>query len=177
MGEYLIKRKRCQVTGVEKDEEAAKRARLRGLKVIKGDIEDEESLGILAEEPKFDLILASSVIEHLKNPWFALIKWKQFLKKDGFLVVSTPNIAHWTARLKIFLGKFDYEDFGIFDNTHLRFFTIKTFQNLLKFSGYEIELLGIDPVGGGYPRISQILVHFLPGLFAYQILIKAKLGK
>lgn len=177
MGEYLIKKRKCQVIGLEIDKEAAKKAISRGLKVVKGDIEEEKSLETLAKESKFDVILASSVIEHLKNPWLALKKWKKFLKKDGFLVVTTPNIAHLTTRLKILFGKFDYEDFGIFDNTHLRFFTIKTFQNLIKSSGYKIEFFGIDPVGGGHPKISRVLAHFFPGLFAYQMIIKTKLKK
>ncbi|HNP89652.1 MAG: bifunctional 3-demethylubiquinone-9 3-methyltransferase/ 2-octaprenyl-6-hydroxy phenol methylase [Microgenomates group bacterium ADurb.Bin219] len=175
MGEYLMKKKKCSLVGVEIDQKAGKKARARGLEIIEGDIEQPEVYRKLKIFPPFDIILASSIIEHLKEPGQSLVNWKKFLKTNGFLIVTVPNIAHWAARLKILSGKFDYEKYGIFDENHLRFFTEKSFKKLISSAGYKIEFFGIDPVGGGFPKISRFLSLFFPKLFAYQMIIKAKL--
>lgn len=172
MGEYLIKKRRCYVVGVESGVDEAKVAREKLNIVIEGDIEGTNVLRSI--NGKFDVVLASAIVEHLKDPWQDVSTWKRFLKKNGFLIITTSNIAHWSIRLKILQGSFDYEDYGILDNTHLRFFTIKTFKELIVNGGYEIKRFSIDPVGGGFPKISKILSNFFPNLFAYQMLIKAK---
>lgn len=174
MGEFLIMHKECHVVGVEIGKEEAVQARKKLHKVIGGNIEDEKTIQRIKALNKFDVIFASAVIEHLKDPWSALRNWKSFLKKNGFLVITTSNIAHWSIRLQLLTGKFNYQEYGILDNTHLHFFTMETFKKLVTDCGYKIEYFSIDPVGGGIPRISKILSKFWPNLFAYQMLIKAK---
>lgn len=173
VGEYLIREKKCNVVGVELGKDEAVAARKKINMVIEGDIEDEKTLGKISGT--FDIIYASALIEHLKNPWEALQKWKKYLKKNGSLIITTSNIAHWSIRLQLLKGKFEYQQYGILDNTHLRFFTTETFQKLVVDCGYTIENFSTDPVGGGYPKVSKILSNFFPNLFAYQMLIKAKL--
>lgn len=172
MGEYLIKGKKCKVTGIELGKEEAREARKKLTAVIEGDIEDPKILQQIKGE--FDVVFASAIIEHLKDPWKALGQWKKFLIKDGFLLITTSNITHWSIRLRVLRGDFRYQEFGILDNTHLRFFTPETFKDLVRTSGYEIENFSIDPVGGGFPRISLFLSRFFPNVFAYQMLIVAK---
>jgi hypothetical protein len=75
--------------------------------------------------------------------------------------------------LKLLKGEFEYEEYGLLDKTHLRFFTPKTFQDLVKSSGYTIQQYAIDSVGGGRPRISKFLSQFFPNVFAFQMLIVA----
>lgn len=174
IGEYLIKKKGCCVVGVEERREEANIARKRLQKVIEGNIDDGKITHRVKALGKFDIIFASAVIEHLKDPWKALKKWKNFLKNDGFLIITTSNIVHWSTRLHTLLGKFNYQEYGILDNTHIRFFTIETFKRLVEDCGYKIEYFSIDPVGGGLPRVSKILSRLWPNLFAYQMLIKAK---
>lgn len=173
LGEYLIKEKKCHVVGVEIGKNEAEVARKKLHLIIEGDIEDEKTL---SEIPgTFDIVYASALIEHLKDPWKALRQWKKFLKKNGYLILTTSNIAHWSMRLELLRGKFLYQQYGVLDNTHLRFFTTETFQQLVSECGYIIENFSIDPVGGGYPKISKSLSKFFPNLFAYQMLIKARL--
>lgn len=173
VGAYLIKEKKCVVTGVELGKEEAEIAHKRLSIVIEGDIEDEK---ILTKIPgTFDIVYASALVEHLKDPWKALRQWKKFLKKNGYLILTTSNIAHWSTRLGLLRGKFKYQQYGILDNTHLRFFTTETFKQLVEDCGYVIEIFSIDPVSGGYPKISKFLSRFFPNLFAYQMLIKARL--
>lgn len=172
MGEYLIKNKGCTVLGVEYRKDEVRMARGRLNKVIQGDIEDRNTIMRIKE--KYDIVFASAIIEHLKDPWSALRTWRTFLKKTGYLIITTSNIAHWSIRLKILQGKFDYEEYGILDNTHLHFFTIDSFRTLLIDSGYRIDYFSIDSVGGGFPRLSKFFSRFLPNFFAYQMLIKAR---
>jgi len=61
-----------------------------------------------------------------------------FLKPEGRIVVSMPNIASWDRRLALLFGHFDYADSGIMDRTHLRFFTFRTAQALLEEAGLVI---------------------------------------
>lgn len=174
MGEYLIKNKNCTVIGVELGKDEAAIAKKKLTKVLIGNIESDVIIREINALGKFDVVFASALIEHLKDPWAALKTWKKFLTKGGYIVISTSNIAHWSMRLKIIRGEFAYQEYGILDNTHLRFFTYKTFQDLVKESGFSIEYLGIDPVGGGYPKISKIGSKIFPNLFAYQMVIKAR---
>lgn len=172
IGNYLKKHKNCKITGVELGKNEAKIAKNRINKLIVGNIEDEQTIYKIKE--KYDIVFASSVIEHLKDPLGALKTWKKFIKKEGFLIVTTSNIAHWSIRLKLLRGNFNYEDYGILDNTHLRFYTIKTFKKLVRDSGYNIDYFSIDPVSGGFPKLCKILSIFFPNIFAYQMLIVAK---
>lgn len=172
--DYLINSKKCQVTGIEIDKQASKIASKRGLNMITGNIEEERVISEIKSKGKFDCLLATAVIEHLADPWQALQMWQNFLKADGFLVISTSNILHWSARLKFLFGKFDYEEYGLLDNTHLRFFTYDSFRKLIEDCGFKVLDYKIDPVGGGLPKLSKALSNFFPGLFTYQMVIKAK---
>lgn len=173
MGKYLQEKKGCRVTGVELGKEEAKTARKYLEKVIEGDIEDP--LTVRKISGTFDIIFCSAIIEHLKDPWVTLANLRRFLNPNGKLVVTTSNIAHWSTRLQIMQGNFDYANYGILDTTHLRFFTTKSFPRLIADSGFIVEEFLIDPVGGGMPRISKLLSRFFPNLFAYQMLIVARL--
>jgi len=177
MGEYLFKKKKCFVYGIDNREGELVKAKKRLTKAILLDIEKEGSVKNILKESKsekFDVILATSVIEHLRNPSLFLENCKKLLKPQGIIIVSTPNIAHWTIRLSLLRGNFNYEEYGILDNTHLHLFTIKTFCQLFEKNRYKIKELLIDSVGGGYPRISKFFSKWFPGIFAYQILIVAR---
>src|SRR3989344_8437641 len=171
VGHYLIRKKGCEVTGVELGYEEAVEAKKVLTKVIVGNIEHTKTQKLITK--KYNVIYASALVEHLKDPWSALKTWKKFLKNDGLLIVTTSNVLHWSQRIKFLSGKFEYEKYGIMDNTHLRFFTTKTFPKLITDCGYKINKFTIDPVSGGYPKVSLLLSLFFPNLFAYQMLIVA----
>lgn len=173
MGVYLQKKKDCTVIGVELGVDEARIAKKNLTGVIQADIEDKTTLKKIASYGKFDVIFSSALIEHLKDPWTSLKQWKKFINKNGSLILTTSNVAHWSMRLKLFQGKFDYEQFGILDNTHLRFFTTNSFRKLVEDCGYSINHFAIDAVGGGYPKISKPLSTFFPNVFAYQMVILA----
>jgi len=128
-------------------------------------------------EKGFDVVLLADVLEHLVMPDATLRQLREVLAPDGALIISLPNVVHWVTRLKISLGQFNYELWGTLDHTHLRFFTKKTARALIEAAGYRITRFH-PAIGGrmaGHARpMWQQLAHFVPGLFAYQMLFEAK---
>jgi 2-polyprenyl-3-methyl-5-hydroxy-6-metoxy-1,4-benzoquinol methylase len=87
----------------------------------------------------FDAIYCNDVLEHLVDPYSVLEKLKAKLSKKGVLISSIPNIRYHYAFKKIILQKkFEYEGHGIFDKTHLRFFTKSSIAKMYTDLGFEI---------------------------------------
>ena len=93
----------------------------------------------------FDAILYGDVLEHLIDPLRVLVELNRSLAADGFVIVSVPNIAHLYIRLLLLLGRFDYIDRGILDDTHLRFFTARSLRALLDDAGLVVERFTATP--------------------------------
>ncbi len=87
----------------------------------------------------FDVIFLPDVLEHLLEPKNVLNKISQYLKNDGKIIISMPNIRHYSALNKIFIkGDFQYEESGLFDYTHLRFYCKKNIIQLIEQSKYKV---------------------------------------
>jgi 2-polyprenyl-3-methyl-5-hydroxy-6-metoxy-1,4-benzoquinol methylase len=103
---------------------------------IFGDIENEN---IPVQENYFDVIILADVLEHLIDPWAAFNKIIKYLKPSGQILVSLPNIREINTLLKVFfLGDFRYNDGGVLDKTHLRFFCKKNMKKLLETGNTKI---------------------------------------
>src|SRR3989344_8940263 len=89
MGEYLKKEKNCSVIGVELGHDEALQAKKVLDGVVIGNAEDPITFKKI--KGKFNVIVASAVIEHLKDPWGALRLWRSLLAKNGVLIVTTSN--------------------------------------------------------------------------------------
>ncbi len=126
----------AEVWGIEPVETAAKKAVAVLDKVINSSVEEA-----IENLPKyyFDAIIFADVLEHLVDPYTVLSKIKYMLAPDGFVVVSLPNVRHWSVIRGLLEGKWNYEDYGILDSTHLRFFTRTTVNKLFHSSGFEVE--------------------------------------
>lgn len=120
----------CSVVGIEVDPEMAERAAEVCERVIVGDL-DALDLDKELGADRFDAIVAADVLEHLKDPLTALNRLRPFLTEDGAFVISVPNVAHGSVRLALLGGHFDYGKVGLLDETHLRFFTLQSFEKLL----------------------------------------------
>lgn len=123
----------CRVTGVELNSFEAQKARTKLDAVIEGDI-----LTTVIDE-KFDCITCLDVIEHVVDPALFLQRVRTLLKENGFLLLSIPNIGHWSIIEDLIAGRWDYIPAGILCVSHLRFFTMKTIQGLLEDNGFRIE--------------------------------------
>lgn len=180
-----IRKMQCKVVGVEIDSELAKIARKKLNKTIHGNIDNPKVFSRITKLGLYDIIFASAILEHLINPENIVLKLSKLLKKDGYMIIILPNIAHWTARLSVMLGKFDYQDSGIFDRTHLHFYTIKTAVEFLKKSNLTIEVYDYELTE--FPIVHRIFKLFpngkkfqykfyrlFPSFFAYQMVFKVR---
>jgi 2-polyprenyl-3-methyl-5-hydroxy-6-metoxy-1,4-benzoquinol methylase len=127
----------CRVTGIDIDPEAARQAEKHCERVIVGDVESLD-LGAELDEADFDVIVFGDVLEHLKDPLQTLRRFKPFLQTEGYVIASIPNIAHGSVRLALMQGRFRYRSLGLLDDTHLRFFTRETVEQLFKDAGFLI---------------------------------------
>jgi len=96
----------------------------------------------------FDLIVFNDVLEHLVDPWFVLKEVKRCIKPSGKIIISLPNFLFIHTFKTVIAGDFKYQDFGVLDKTHLRFFTKKSVIRMVEECGYKVEL--IHGVNGFY---------------------------
>jgi glycosyltransferase involved in cell wall biosynthesis len=143
----------------------------------------------IPEERKFDVILLADVLEHMSEPGVLLEQAKRHLAPGGSLLVSLPNAVHWSMRMQMALGKFEYANKGIMDRGHLRFFTKKTAERLFKNAGLELVSQRSTPVPwenvipdtlGTFTRdkiekTDYLLTRLWPNLFAYQSIFELRL--
>jgi trans-aconitate methyltransferase len=131
----------CEYIGIEVVPEYAERARERCSEVVIANIEQMEDRAFEILFPT-DCWIFGDVLEHLYDPWKTLKRLRASLSEDGCVVACIPNAQHWTVQGKLNIGEFRYEDAGLFDRTHIRWFTRKTIIDLFASSGYEIEEMG-----------------------------------
>lgn len=150
-----LKEKNCQVFGVEIDRKAAKIAEKHCEKVFVGNVLKINSLSI--PKRSFDTVLMLDILEHLKNPEKALSIAKSYAKRRGKLIISTPNITHISIRLNLLFGRFDYQDMGIMDKSHLRFFTKKSLIRIVKNAGLKIRKIDYSADFGQISLVGRFL--------------------
>ncbi len=127
-----------EVYGVEYTEAVAKIAG-SVTNVIQGDV---ESMDIPYDKEQFDYIICADVLEHLRNPEDTIKRFIPYLKKDGYFIISLPNVRYYgVCAMLMQYGRFDYADSGILDRTHLRFFTKDTAIEMLESCGLEVVSL------------------------------------
>lgn len=189
--EKLIQ-KNCRLWAVEIDKEAALIAQQRkDVKVLNCDV--SQITDYLSTNKQFDVIILADILEHLPDPSKVLNSLKKYLAKHGKIILSVPNIANFAIRFKLlFRGDFTYQDFGILDRTHLRFFTKKTIENLiyqagLKISssdvvaGFEASTLYAKTLGRITFRLKPLryleyyLTKLFPGLLALEFIYEAEI--
>lgn len=141
---------------------------------IIGNIEEAE---LHYNEKFFDVIICADVLEHLVNPYVVVESIKKYLKDDGVLIASIPNIRELSAMKDIFLkGDFNYADSGILDKTHLRFFCKKNIIDLFESKGYKIDIFpNFAYVSKSKRRLlDKITFHLLEEFMTVQYYIIAK---
>lgn len=169
LGEKLIKEKKCEVWGIDYSIKAIELAKGRLTKAIVFDLENE---GVPFLEEKFDVIVFADVLEHLKNPELVLRKFSTILSDEGIIVVSVPNVANIHIRSNLFFGRWNYEESGILDRTHLKFFTKKTIRESILNSDYNIIKIKSTP---GFNFIFFRYFSFLKKIAEYLCLLNNKL--
>ena len=135
---WLKQSKQCQTVGVELNAAADYAARDAFDHMVIGNIEDATALSQIRAHSPFDAIIFADVLEHLVDPWTVLRNVRPILSAQGHVLLSVPNIAHWTARLNLLIGRFDYTDGFLMDRSHLRWFTRRSAREMARSTGYRI---------------------------------------
>lgn len=135
---------------------------------------------------KYDTVICSHVLEHIAYPDTLLKDIKNVLAPGGVLIVALPNLMVYQSRFKLLLGNFDYKETGIWDYTHLRWYTYKTGKELLLKHNFEVIT---NFVTGDIPFLTftqiipysirqfiynNIFVKISKGLFGGQLIYVAK---
>jgi methionine biosynthesis protein MetW len=127
------KHPKVKLFGIEPNARAAELAKGAGVEVFQGTVDDW-----LASKPsdRVDAVVLSDVLEHISDPVSLLRRLISFENTaNATFVISVPNYAVWYNRLRTLVGRFDYAWSGLYDRTHLRFFTRKSLQKLLRYLG------------------------------------------
>jgi SAM-dependent methyltransferase len=125
-----IQRLGNEVTGIESSAIACEAASRRIARVVEGDLASVD-LG----DARFDALIFADVLEHVPWPVGVLKRYLRWLAPEGSVFVSLPNVGLWSVRLAHLAGRWEYEDTGVLDRTHLRFFTRKSARWLLEQAG------------------------------------------
>jgi 2-polyprenyl-3-methyl-5-hydroxy-6-metoxy-1,4-benzoquinol methylase len=131
-------RPEVEVVGLELNPILAKTARAIYDEVIGASVED------IQISSAFDLINCGDILEHLTNPWAVLRTFHDWLKPGGYLVLSIPNIGHWSVVRDLLQGQFEYIPVGLLCVSHVRWFTEKSIRQALEEAGFGIDLFKRD---------------------------------
>lgn len=134
---------------------------------------------------QFDAVIMIALIEHLVDPLRAMEKLHGLLKPGGFVYIDTPNIAKWTRRVKLAMGKFPStastdeglrtyygEPVDLHDEGHLHYFTFGSLERMLtQRCGFSrCERLGYY-IDGRAPAVGHRLAARRPELFSEIVMI------
>lgn len=175
----------CRVEGIEVDPELARQAGGRLAQVTQADLElfDWDTWN---PDGRYDCIVFADVLEHLTSPLRHLAAARQRLAPGGCVVLSLPNVRHLSALASIYVqGRFPRRPRGLFDRTHLRWYTLRDADALLDEGGFmpEERILALrwGDQGGGranrwlnrLPRAVQELAPVREFL-TYQVSLRAR---
>ncbi|HEU5162185.1 MAG TPA: class I SAM-dependent methyltransferase [Thermoanaerobaculia bacterium] len=165
-------------TAVERDPDQMATLAARYDRVVIADLEQIENL-----PGPLDAVLLADVLEHLRAPEELLSLAAKRLAPGGRIFISIPNVANLAIRLQLLLGRFEYQDRGILDRTHVRFYTRKTARRLIESAGLTVlhEAATPVPIREAFPAWPWFLVGLLeaialmltpvwPTLFGYQFI-------
>ncbi len=138
LGAELKKSRDITVYGIEMDTEMAAIASGQLDQVVCGNAETLDFAELIGESG-VDCIIFADILEHLTDPWRVLRDAVDHLTETGTVIISIPNIRHFTALVNLmFRGDWPRRDRGLFDATHLRWFTLKNLRELCAQAGLTI---------------------------------------
>jgi O-antigen biosynthesis protein len=160
---------KLEIVGVELCKGPAQRAANVLDTVLVGNVEQLD----LPYEDYFDCVIFADVLEHLIDPWKMLSRARRLLRREGCIVASIPNVQHWTVLANLMLGNWEYCDFGLMDNTHLRFFTRKSIKTLFNSSGFKLRHLAARIESGRGKFTHMVTAGLADPFLARQYLVVA----
>ena len=133
------------VFGLDIQDEAVRRARLRGLQARVADLNGP----LPFEDQTMDVVLAADIIEHLYDPAGLLREIRRVLKDNGYAILAIPHHFDIIQRIRLLFGRgivsaehLHYSsDYKPWNYVHIRFFTLAEAQEIVRMSGFKIECL------------------------------------
>lgn len=140
-----IQKRGNEVTGIESSGVACEVAAKRIGRVIHADLTDLPAVEARLGSETFDTLIFADVLEHIPWPLGVLRHYLRLLAPGGSVIVSLPNVGLWSVRFGLLAGRWEYQETGVLDRTHLRFFTRKTAKWLLEEAGLQPEKTTYNP--------------------------------
>ena len=138
-GEEIKKVFNARVTGVEAEKDMMQLAKQRLDHCIHANLEDQDLEKKGLQGKSFHYILLMDILEHLKDPWSCLGYLTGFLKTDGKVILALPNVCNIKTIFEMLKGTWLYEESGIHDNTHLRWFGMQNIMEMLAGADLQME--------------------------------------
>ena len=158
--------------GIELSPKAAAAARERLTEVIEGNV---ETLDLTPLHGAFDALIISEVLEHLTDPWRTLKALAACVRPGGQVFASSPNVAHWRVVRSLVSGRFDYEESGVMDRTHLRWFTPASYRQMFEAAG--LHVVSIEPITPNAARtrlLNRLTGNRFRHLFMTQMMVEGR---
>jgi 2-polyprenyl-3-methyl-5-hydroxy-6-metoxy-1,4-benzoquinol methylase len=152
---------------------------------IQADLDRDLPAEVIARGP-YDVVVCGDILEHVRQPEKVLESIRELLAPGGVLISSVPNFGHWYARTRTVLGLFDYDQRGVLDSGHVRFFTRRSLLRRLRNAGFSVvrqeatglplDVLasGAGPLRRGLRILDRLLVTLRPTLFGYQFIFMSE---
>ena len=173
----------CQVTALDLDPEAIKMVTPYCTQVMQTDLNSSEWPGSLDGIERFDVVLATDVLEHLYDPWNTLQEMALLVNSNGYIIISLPHVGHAAMISSLINGNFEYRDAGLLDRTHIRFFGLKNIEAL--FAQAKLKIIDVKyhtkppeetEFATDWSRLSSTLQNALmksKSSQVYQVVVKA----
>ena len=129
---------KCRVIALDIDAEAIKKLSSHCERAFQTDLNNSSWVNVIKDEGKFEVLVAADVLEHVYDPLTVLKSMKSFVGTNGYMIVSLPHVGHSVIHACLLDENFDYQNFGLLDRTHIRFFGIKNIQKLFEDAGMKI---------------------------------------
>jgi 2-polyprenyl-3-methyl-5-hydroxy-6-metoxy-1,4-benzoquinol methylase len=172
-GAMALESGKCsRYVGIELFPAAADKAGKHLSEVHVGDV---QTMDLPFAAASFDAVILSEVLEHLVSPWAVLHRIAPLVRPGGIVLASSPNVAHWRVIRELLRGRFELRDSGVFDRTHMRWFTPSTFAAMFENAGFEVMSVGpVTPFSSRTKAISTLTRGRLDHLFMTQISLQGR---
>lgn len=152
------------VYGIELVEDVANLGKFMA-NIITGNFEEMDELPY--EEESLDYVICGDVLEHLRDPYGAMKKIRKYMKKDGKIITSIPNLMNMSIIVNLLKGYFTYREAGLLDKTHIHLFTKSEIVKMFLECGYRItDLAGRNYYETDLSDSTELVdaIYNLPGI-------------
>lgn len=172
-GRLALKQGKCgEYFGIEVSPKAAAHSKTILTQVICADV---EGIDLPWPDEFFDVVILSEVLEHLVDPWSTLTKVYKKTKIGGVVLASSPNVSQWRLIRALISGKWELEDSGLMDRTHLRWFTPESYASMFRNAGFEVrDIQPVTPFSTKARFLNSISMNKFEHLIIRQIFLEAR---